>query len=140
MQDNYKPAHISTKELVEIFPEAKEILQKKIKEQTDERDTFLKTIIEFRKKVKEIQRNNNFEHFFYTFWAEDYVKYFHLSEVVELDRIIKLSNYQLSFFKNNKRVVKTYENRERAVRQAKEQPIEYLYQFHSDQYRPKHNS
>jgi len=125
----YTPPYLGTKELAATFPEAKEILERTIKERTQERDDFLKEIIQYRKKVRSIQKENNFEEFFYTFWAELYVEYFYLPEVVGLDKIIKLSKYQLSFFRDNKKAVKTYENRERAVIQAKEQPIEYLYQF-----------
>lgn len=86
--------HYSDKELFRIFPEAKEIIQLKIKDYQEKRLLIKNIIKSFRKKVDKLANLGRLDNFSYWFWYYAIPKYFLANKIVEIDKHLKRLLYQ----------------------------------------------
>lgn len=97
---DYKPKKFTDEELLEIFPEAKEIIHEKINEYEAERFELISQLKEFHQKIKKIAIAEYKNDFFVWFW-NSYIKYFYVPKVIQIDRYLKRLNRQQRLFSNN---------------------------------------
>lgn len=102
---SYSPAKFTDQELIETFPEAKNIIPQKIDEYKDQRFKLIQAMNAFYQAVIQIAKANNYDDFFIWFWGYAYLKYFYAIKVVEIDKQLwrlYRQNKMLNFSKENK--------------------------------------
>lgn len=100
----YKPIIYRDSELLEIFPEAKELIPVKIMEYEDERESIINNIHLFQQTVKEIATKEQKDEFFVWFWGYAYLKYFYAPRLVEIDRYLFRLKRQQSLINGEKHI------------------------------------
>lgn len=125
----YEPNYISPRELSEIFPEGKAMVKRNIKLYEHEKQILRDAIVAFQLAVKEIALAESKDEFFIWFWAQAYVKYAHLPDLVSLDKEIARLHRQLYYYERppeSPHAVTTRgttEDWEEKVRRAKATPL-----------------
>lgn len=92
---------LNDKELLDIFPEAREIIPQKIREYQEERLKLINQIGKWRNFVKKIAHSKKKDCFFIWFWGHAYPKYFCTKRIMELDRLLYKLNHQKRILNGN---------------------------------------
>lgn len=96
------PVEINDRELLDIFPEAKEIIPQKIMEYKKERSKIVSTIKKHRAYIKTIAQKNNRDDFYIWFNAYAIPKYLLTPYIINVDRhLYRLYRQKRLLNKNN---------------------------------------
>ncbi len=122
----YEPVQLTDEELLQIFPEAKQIIPEKILECKEERETLICRMREFRRRVKETTITENKDDFFVWFWGYAYLKYFHAPRITGIDKHLFRLKRQLRLIQGNKETNGKISNFEELKECAKQQSLVYM--------------
>lgn len=91
---SYPSPYYSDRELLEIFPEAREIIPQKIEEYQEERLILKNKVKEWRSFIKEITILKHKDSFFFWFWGYLYPKYFWGRRGSEINKFLTTLHHQ----------------------------------------------
>ncbi len=109
--------------LLDTFPEAKEIIPRKIDKHKADRHYLIEKMRSFRKEIKKIAPRKSKDEFFVWFWAFAYLKYFHASKIVAIDKRLFRLKRQLRIIQGNNLTNNAMSNFAELKERAKQQPL-----------------
>ena len=118
----YNPPRISDRELLKIFPEAKEIIKEKEYEYNQELDSIQKSLLQKLIIINKTFKNDPWFHWFYTEWEQIKIK----DRVNFLEKNLKRYDQLKYLMRNPERRKDTIEKED--IERAKQIPIEDFYE------------